>query len=226
MNEKERSCMQMDGYGKVSGVSRVPLAEQVYQNLVDSIASGDLPAGTELREQHLAKQMNVSATPVREALRRLASDGLVEMVPYHGAVVRTLNQKEIQEAYSCREALERLAIREAISRITEEDISYLYELIEEFSHAAGVLEVSEASQKFDEYIYGLSDNETLCRLLGMLKGVISRDRKYSSSNVARQKEIVMEHRAIVDAMRDRDVEQAQKAISSHIQNGRKYIEKK
>lgn len=216
----------MDGYGKVSGVSRVPLAEQVYQNLVDSIASGDLPAGTELREQHLAKQMNVSATPVREALRRLTSDGLVKMVPYHGAVVRTLNKKEIQEAYTCREALERLAIQEAISRITEKDTAYLYKLIEEFSCAEGVLEVSAASQKFDEYIYGLSDNETLCRLLGMLKGVINRDRKYSSSNVARQKEIVMEHRAIVDAMREGAVEKAQRAVSIHIQNGRRYIEEK
>ncbi len=216
----------MDGYGKVSGVSRVPLAEQVYQNLVDSIASGDLPAGTELREQHLAKQMNVSATPVREALRRLTSDGLVEMVPYHGAVVRTLNKKEIQEAYTCREALERLAIQEAISRITEKDTAYLYKLIEEFSCAEGLLEVSAASQKFDEYIYGLSDNETLCRLLGMLKGVINRDRKYSSSNVARQKEIVMEHRAIVDAMREGAVEKAQRAVSIHIQNGRRYIEEK
>ena len=62
----------MEKYGKVSGVSRVSLAEQVYQNLVASIANGDLPAGTELKEQHLAKQMGVSATPVREALRRLA----------------------------------------------------------------------------------------------------------------------------------------------------------
>ena len=216
----------MSGFGKVSSVSRVSLAEQVYQNLVDSIASGDLPAGTELREQHLAKQMNVSATPVREALRRLASDGLVETVPYHGAVVRTLNQKEIQEAYACREALERLAVQEAIPRLGEEDIAYLYELIEDFDRAEGVLEASEVSQRFDEYIYGLSENETLCRLLGMLKGVISRDRKYSSSSVERQKEIVREHRTIVDAMRERDVERAQKAISEHIRNGLKYIENK
>ena len=62
-------------YKNVSGVSRIPLSEQVYRNLVDSIANGSIPPGTELKEQHLAKQMNVSATPVREAIRRLASDG-------------------------------------------------------------------------------------------------------------------------------------------------------
>ena len=75
----------MENYGKVSGVSRVSLAEQVYQNLVASIANGDLPAGTELKEQHLAKQMGVSATPVREALRRLASDGMVEKTSQRGS---------------------------------------------------------------------------------------------------------------------------------------------
>ena len=73
----------MMDYKNVSGVSRLPLSEQVYRNLVDSIANGSIPPGTELKEQHLAKQMNVSATPVREAIRRLASDGLVDIIPYH-----------------------------------------------------------------------------------------------------------------------------------------------
>lgn len=214
----------MKEYGKVSRVSRVSLSEQVYQNLLDSIVKGDLPAGTELKEQHLAKQMNVSATPVREALRRLVSDGLIEMIPYHGAVVRTLDQKEIREAYACREALEHLAVTEAIERAQEEDIRQLHILIDNFQAADGVSEVSKTSQQFDEYIYRLSGNETLCRLLEMLKGVIGRDRKYSSSSDERQHEIVKEHEAIVEAIQKKDVEAAKKAVSVHIQNGYKYIE--
>ena len=214
----------MEKYGKVSGVSRVSLAEQVYQNLVASIANGDLPAGTELKEQHLAKQMGVSATPVREALRRLASDGMVETVPYHGAVVRTLNHKEIEEAYACREVLEHLAISEAITHLTDTDIDYLYSLIAVFENASGVSEISEASQQFDDYIYSLSENETLCKLLGMLKGVIGRDRKFSSSSIDRKAEIAEEHKKIVDAMREKDVAKAQVAISDHIHHGQQYIE--
>lgn len=214
----------MEKYGKVSGVSRVSLAEQVYQNLVDSIVNGDLPAGTELKEQHLAKQMGVSATPVREALRRLTSDGMIEMIPYHGAVVRTLNHKEIQEAYACREALEHLAVSEAIANLTGKDIDYLYALIETFKNASGISEISEASQRFDDYIYSLSGNETLCKLLGMLKGVIGRDRKFSSSNIDRRSEIVEEHKKIVDAMREKDIAKAQAAISEHIHHGQQYIE--
>lgn len=214
----------MEKYGKVSGVSRVSLAEQVYQNLVDSIVNGDLPAGTELKEQHLAKQMGVSATPVREALRRLTSDGMIEMIPYHGAVVRTLNHKEIQEAYACREALEHLAVSEAIANLTDKDIDYLYALIETFKNASGISEISEASQRFDDYIYSLSGNETLSKLLGMLKGVIGRDRKFSSSSINRKSEIVEEHKKIVDAMKAKDIAKAQAAISEHIHHGQQYIE--
>ena len=73
-------------YKQIPSVARVPLSEQVYNVLMDSIVSGSLEAGTELREQHVAKQMGVSATPVREAFKRLASDGMIEIIPYRGAV--------------------------------------------------------------------------------------------------------------------------------------------
>lgn len=213
-------------YSNVSGVSRLPLNEQVYRTLVDLITNGTLAPGTELKEQHLAKQMNVSATPVREAIRRLSSDGFVEIIPYHGAVVRTLNQQEISEAYACREALERLAIAEAIGHLGEQDIQTLYELVELYKETDNPTGIYEASQKFDDYIYRLSGNQTLYNLLDTLKGVISRDKKYSASNVERRGEIYEEHREIIRAMEARDVPRAQQAVSRHIHNGRKFIENK
>ena len=213
-------------YRNISGVARLPLNEQVYRSLIDSITKGTITPGTVLREQHLAKQMNVSATPVREAIRRLASDGFVEIIPYHGAVVRTLDQDEISEAYACREALEQLAVRECIRRLTDQDIQNLYALIDIYQNSADTADISESSQKFDDYIYTLSGNKILQRLLDMLKGIISRDRKYSSSNVERREAICKEHRAIVAALEARDPEMAQEAISRHINNGKKFIEKK
>ncbi len=211
-------------YDKVNGVSRLPLNEQVYRTLVELITNGTLAPGTELREQHLAKQMNVSATPVREAIRRLSSDGFVEIIPYHGAVVRTLNQQEITEAYACREALERLAVAEAIGQLEEQDIQNLYELVELYKETGNPADIYEASQKFDDYIYRLSKNQTLYNLLDELKGVISRDKKYSAANLERREAIYAEHRDIIRAMEERDVPQAQEAVSRHIRNGRKFIE--
>lgn len=213
-------------YKNLTGVARLPLSEQVYRSLVDSIADGTITPGTELKEQHLAKQMNVSATPVREAIRRLASDGLVEIVPYRGAVVRALNQQEISEAYACREALERLAVAECIAHLEEQDIQNLYELIECYRDADNSADISALSQQFDDYLYSLSNNRTLHNLLDMLNGIISRDRKYSSGNIERRQAIYKEHEAIIRAMEARDVPAAQAAISAHIRNGRKFIEQK
>lgn len=213
-------------YGKIPSVSRIPLSEKVYRALMDSIVSGNLTPGTELREQHIARQMQVSATPVREAFKRLASDGLIEIIPYRGAVVKGLNQREIQEAYACREALEHLAVQQAIERMNQEDVDRLYSLTERCVKAEGVTEIAALSQQFDDYIYQLSGNQTLRGLLEMIKGVISRDRKYSAGSPERRQAIYLEHRAIVEAMERGDVEGARKAVSRHIQNGRKYIEGK
>lgn len=207
----------------IQKISRIPLNEHVYRTLMELITNGTFAAGTELKEQHLAKQLNVSATPVREALKRLASDGLVEIIPYHGAVVRTLNQREITEAYACREALEHLAVSEAIEHMEPKDIENLYQLIESYRNADDSNDIFLASQKFDDYIYQMTQNRTLCELLAMLKGIISRDKKYSSANVERRCAIYEEHRAIVEAMEARDKERAQDAISRHIRNGQTFI---
>lgn len=213
-------------YKNINSVSKLPLNEQVYRTLMDLITNGSIAPGTELKEQHLAKQMNVSATPVREAIRRLASEGFVETIPYRGSVVRTLNQQEITEAYACREALERMAIAEAISHLSDQDIKNLHELVESYQKMDDPTDVYESSQKFDDYIYGLSHNQTLHNLLGMLKGIISRDKKYSAANVERRVEIYKEHKEIIRAMEERNVERAQEAVSRHIHNGRKFIENK
>ena len=213
-------------YKKIPSVTRVPLSERVYKILMESIVSGDLLPGTELREQHVAKQMGVSATPVREAFKRLASDGMIELIPYRGAVVKVLHQQAIREAYACREALEHLVAKEVIERVRQEDIDRLYRMIEGFRQAEGVEEIAASSQEFDEYLYQLTGNRTLCDLLALLKGVISRDRKYSAGSPERQQAIYQEHRAIVEALDRRDLEGAKRAISRHIYNGQKYIEEK
>ena len=207
----------------IQKISRIPLNEHVYRILMEHITNGTFAPGTELKEQHLARQLNVSATPVREALKRLASEGLVEIIPYRGAVVRTLNQREITEAYACREALERLAVSEAMEHMEEKDIQNLFQLIESYRDAEDSSEIFSPSQQFDEYIYQMTQNRTLCDLLAMLKGIISRDKKYSSANIERRCAIYEEHRAIVEAMEARDKVSAQEAVSKHIRNGQTFI---
>lgn len=89
-------------------------------------------------------------------------------------------------------------------------------MIEEFEQTEGVAEIARASQQFDDQIYQLTGNRILKNLLEMLKGVISRDRKYSAGSPERKHEICEEHRAVVDALAKRDVEAARRAVSTHI----------
>ena len=96
------------------------LWERVHDHLRDEILSGRMTSGTELSEVALAESLGVSRGPVREALGRLATEGLVTIRPRRGAVVRALSSDEFIEAYQVREALETMAARLAVPELTDE----------------------------------------------------------------------------------------------------------
>lgn len=205
-------------------VGKMTLSEKVYKILMQSIVRGELPPGTKLQEKHVAKQMEVSATPVREAFKKLAGDGFIEIVPYCGAVVKELDDEEIREAYHCREALEKLALEDAIGKFDEETLAGLYDVIERGANSEDIMEVSAINQNFHDIIYLAAGNTMLRKLLDMLNTVIARDMKYSAGNAHRRKEIYEEHIRIADAIRDGDLKRAQEAMTAHIRNGQRYIE--
>lgn len=207
-------------------VGKITLSEKVYNILVKSIIGGELPPGTKLQEKHIAKQLDVSATPVREAFKRMAGDGFIELVPYCGAVVKELDYREIEEAYTCRVALEKLALKEALSKMDDTLVEKLSRVNEEYKTSHDFIEFSGISQKFHAVIYQCADNSMLNRLLGVLDTVIARDRKISATNEVRKQEIYKEHMRIIQALRDRNLGQAEAAIEEHIMNGLYYIEKR
>lgn len=209
---------------ELPAVGKMPLSEKVYRILVQSIVDGELPPGTKLQEKHVAKQMEVSATPVREAFKKLAGDGFIEIVPYCGAIVKELDEEEIREAYHCRIALEKMALEDAIDRFNDDTLKQLFDIIEKEKETEGIMEVSRLNKSFHDIIYLTADNTMLCRLIDMLNTVITRDMKYSAGDDRRRHEIYQEHIAIAEAIRDRDLERAQQAMVTHIRNGQKYIE--
>jgi DNA-binding GntR family transcriptional regulator len=106
------------------------LGRQVYEHLLQRILSGELVPGTTLREGELAAQLEVSRTPIREALGRLSEYGVVESRPNHGAVVRRLGREELIHIYQVREALEGMAIQLACGKLTDADFARLDTLAE------------------------------------------------------------------------------------------------
>ncbi|QGN31588.1 GntR family transcriptional regulator [Microlunatus sp. Gsoil 973] len=118
-----------------------PLATASYRQMVGeqlraAIASGELAAGERLNEVAVAKQLGVSPTPVREAFRDLEQAGLIEVVPYRGARVRPLTERDLSEIYSLRAHLEQMGIRLAYSRLGESDFEELAGLIREMEQCA------------------------------------------------------------------------------------------
>ena len=109
----------------MNGVAEGSKVEEIAYVLEQSIVSGELAPGTLLRQEQLSEQFDVSRTPIREALRRLAALGLVSMVPNRGARVRTVSREDLREAFLVRAELESLATELAASRITEEELDQL-----------------------------------------------------------------------------------------------------
>lgn len=207
-------------------LDKTPLSEKVYRLLIDMIITGKIPSDSHLREEHIAKQFNVSATPVREAFKRLASDGFIEIIPYHGAVVKGIDEEEIEDVYKCRLVLEMMALKEAIGKFDAKSLAKLDEVVQKQKQVTDVLDVATNNKKFHDLIYSVAGNKTLCRLIGSLELVLARDMKYSASDEARRAAIYKEHVKILKAIRAKDLTAAQKAMTAHIINGKKYIEKK
>ena len=114
-------------------VENLTLWQRVYDHLRAEILAGRLEPGAELAEVALAEQLGVSRGPIREAIGRLASEGLVTVRPRRGAVVSSLSKEEFLELYQVREALELMAVKLAVPKLQREDIAALEELIDEMA---------------------------------------------------------------------------------------------
>jgi DNA-binding GntR family transcriptional regulator len=195
------------------------LWQRAHEHLRDEIISGSLTPGTELNEVTLAESLGVSRGPIREALGRLAIEGLVTIRPRRGAVVRALSNEEFIEAYQVREALEMMAVRLAVPKLTAEDLAAMESLIEEMAlhaEAGDVQRFFEANTEFHQRFFRAADNRMLAELYRQLRGQIDRHRLRSLELRGDLLRSVAEHRAILSAATARDVEQAVRLASDHI----------
>ena len=195
------------------------LWQQAHEHLRDEIISGSLTPGTELNEVTLAESLGVSRGPVREALGRLAIEGLVTIRPRRGAVVRALSNEEFIEAYQVREALEMMAVRLAVPKLTAEDLAAMESLIEEMDlhgEAGDVQRFFEANTEFHQRFFRAADNRMLAELYRQLRGQIDRHRLRSLELRGDLRRSIAEHRAILSAAKTGDVELAVRLTSDHI----------
>ncbi len=198
-----------------------PLRELVFESLREAIIEGRLKPNERLMEIQLAEEMGVSRTPVREALRKLELEGFVVMVPRKGAYVAGISMKDIVDVFEVRAALEALAAGLAAERITEEELDQLERYlvqIYELSEGDNINAIVEGDTSFHDVMYRASRNQRLVQIITHLQEQIQRFRMTSLSQPGRTRVALEEHKKIVDAVAERNVELAQHLAREHIEN--------
>jgi DNA-binding GntR family transcriptional regulator len=196
------------------------LRDQVLDRLREDILSGELDAGTMLGEVALAESFGVSRGPIREALSRLASEGLVTIEPRRGAEVTRLTREEFLDAYQLREALETLAMRLAVPRLGDADLALLRRLHEEMVKHAERGEVHaffDANARFHQVFVEASGNRKLEEFYRLLLGQMGRYLARSLALRGTVQRSVSEHAAILEAVEAGHAERAARLLADHIE---------
>lgn len=203
-----------------------PLRELVFESLREAILLGRLRPGERLMELQLADEMGVSRTPVREAIRKLELDGFVVMIPRKGAYVAGITIKDIADVFEVRAALEGLAAGLAAERITDNELDQLERAlvhVRDFQIGSDIGGFAEGDTAFHDIIYQASRNQQLVQIITHLREHIQRFRRTSLSQPGRTKIALDEHRAIVEAIAERDTEQARILAREHIENAEQIL---
>lgn len=197
--------------------------ERVYAALHLAITSGSLATGARLRETEIASRYRVSRTPVREALRHLAAEGLVVILPHAGAQVAGFSLAEIDELFEIRGALEVLAATRAVERVTAAEMKKLRAQLRRCEAASRLTDVDAQvveNGRFHGLLYSAAASPQLEQLIESLGHRLRRYRAASLSWPDRPRDSLHEHRAILAAMSRRDVQATRELVSQHAQNAR------
>ena len=199
------------------------LTESVYMRLEEAIINLTIKPGEEMQEVSLAKQLGTSVTPVREALNRLAGDGLIIKGPNKRPRVVKFSDKEIEDLYDVRGALESHAIFLAASFVTSDDIAHLREIqkLGVNYHLSGeTKEYQVYNANFHEAILKLSHNNLL---IEMMASIMKKNRLCMASTVlipGRSKQATEEHEEMINLLEKKDASKAQEAMRKHIELAR------
>lgn len=197
------------------------LRGKVFSQLRKQILTGVYKPGDSLIELRLSEELGVSRTPIREALRQLELEGLVQAIPNKGAVVKGVTNQDVEDIFTIRTRIEGLAARWAAEKITDEEIKELKEALEfeEFYTAKNDVEhLMTFDSKFHDIIFRASKSSPLMHMLSTFHHYIQSARNKSFDTPGRPPKALEEHRAIFEAISNRDADTAEELTIRHITN--------
>ena len=196
-------------FARHTKTSKSRAADEVYATLKNEILTGEIGPGELLSENEIAKRFSISRTPVREALNKLACEGLTEVLPQRGHQVRTISFSEVMEAFRLRELLEVEAIGEAARRITDEDLAHLKDIVENGD------DILMLNYRFHTGIARISGNRLLAEFLEELLMRMQRLLLDTPTLFDPSPEL-----GIIEVLSRRDPEAAREAMRAHLQDTR------
>lgn len=204
----------------------LPLRDVVFNTLREAILKGQLQPGERLMEVTLAKELGVSRTPIREAIRMLELEGLVKMTPRKGAEVAEITLQDLSDVLEVRRHLEELAVELTCQKASEETLEFLRECHENFKKAIqgkDLTEIAAADVQLHDVIYESTENKRLIQILNNLREQIYRYRMEYIKDEHKRDIMADEHEKLIEAISNRNIEAAKEAICTHINNQEKTI---
>ncbi|MHB1653302.1 MAG: GntR family transcriptional regulator [Desulfitobacteriaceae bacterium] len=202
-----------------------PYKEKIYEELKKSIINNVLEPNTVLNEREIAQSLGISRTPVRDALKLLEFEGWVTTIPWKGTYVSYLTKEDVREVIQLRKGLEILAI-ELIEKVSEENLISLKSILERmYEHAKNgeQTEFMNQDKMFHLFLVKLSKNSRLIQIVSNLSDHIYRLGISAITLEGRILESSDEHRAILDALVNGNIEAAKQYVSHHLENTEKAI---
>lgn len=202
-------------------LKRLPatLASGAFETIRHDIVIGKLKPGTRIDQRAMAEELGMSVVPIREALRRLQAEELVHIVPRRGVFVTPISRDELVDIYTIREALEGIATRFATDNLTSVEMAELNRLVEKMEQLTEQQQHDELlvlNREFHLTIYRASQRIFLCDLITDLWGKAARYRAAYVNLPGGSRQALSDHRDILRALQNRDVEAAVKAVQNNI----------
>ena len=201
----------------------ISIADQVFEQLERDILAGKYPRGEQLSELRLSAELGVSRTPVREAIRRLEQEKLLEDAP-RGVIVVGISREDMMDMYEIRLRLEGPMARRAAENISDEQLHQMREILDlqhfycERQRSDSSDQIKNLDSRFHELLYTANGSRTFYDVLSRLHKRITKFRRASVSRRSRALESIAEHEAIYEALAARDPDRAEAAVLLHTRN--------
>lgn len=206
-----------------ASLSAPALYQQVAERLRNRIFAHELAPGAWVDEQALAEQFGISRTPLREALKVLAAEGLVQLKPRRGCYVTEVSEQDLDEIFPVMAMLEGRCAREATLKASAADRQRLTDLhaeLEQYAEANDADRFFEANQQFHSALQELAGNRWLGQLIDETRKFIKLTRRDSLNLAGRLKQSLIEHRGILAAVQQGDADEASRLMHDHLLSGR------